>query len=155
MVAFASTPRRAFAVADLSDPYKANVTSARRGVALIDRRRVLVQDEVQAPRPVEIVWNFHTRAQIALQGDRAVLTQGRARMQARILSPSGAHFEIIPANPPPPQAQQPDVRNLIVRLPEKTRGARIVVLLAPVTTAGIPIPRIEPLDAWIAAGPLK
>jgi hypothetical protein len=155
IVAFSSTPQRAFAVTDLSDPYKANVTRARRGVALMDRRQVLVQDEVQAPRPVEIVWNFHTRAQIALHGDKATLMQGKARMQARILSPAGARFEIISANPPPPQAQQPDVRNLIIRLPEKTSDVRIVVLLTPDPSGNVHAQKVEPLDAWIAAGRLK
>jgi hypothetical protein len=155
IVAFSSTPRRAFAVTDLSDPYKGQVTHASRGVALIDRRQVLVQDELQAPRPVEIVWNFHTRAQIALRGDKATLTQGNAQLQARILSPAGAHFEIISANPPLPQAQQPDVRNLIIRLPEKTRDVRIVVLLTPNANGDVAAPRVEPLDAWVAAGRLK
>jgi hypothetical protein len=155
IVAFSSTPPRAFAVTDLSDPYKGQVTHASRGVALIDRRQVLVQDELQAPRPVEIVWNFHTRAQIALQGDKATLTQGKAQMQARILSPTGAHFEVISANPPLPQAQQPDVRNLIIRLPEKTREVRIVVLLTPDANGDVAAPRVEPLDAWVAAGRLK
>jgi hypothetical protein len=152
IVAFSSTPRRAFAVTDLSDPYKVQVTHATRGVALLDRRQVLVQDEVRASRPVEIIWNFHTRAQIALEGDKATLRQGRARIQARILSPAGAHFEVISANPPLPQAQQPDVRNLIVRLPEKTNEVRIVVLFSPDAKNSIPVPTVEPLEKWIAAG---
>ncbi len=155
IVAFSSTPLRAFAVADLSDAYKANVTRASRGVALINRRQVIVQDEVQAPRPVQIVWNFHTRAQIALQGDRATLTQGKAQMHARILSPAGAHFEVIAANPPPPQAQQPDVHNLVIRLPEKIQEVRIVVLLTPDVKGDNTTPAVEPLEAWIAAGRLK
>ena len=155
IVAFSSTPRRAFAVTDLSDPYQAQVTHATRGVALLDRRQVLVQDEVRASRPVEIIWNFHTRAQIALGGDRATLTQGKARMEARILSPAGAHFEMISANPPLPQAQQPDVRNLIVRLPEKTREVRIVVLFTPDAKKNTSVPTVEPLEGWIAAGRLK
>jgi hypothetical protein len=155
IVAFSSTPRRAFAVTDLSDPYQAKVTHATRGVALLDRRQVLVQDEVRASRPVEIIWNFHTRAQIALAGDRARLTQGKARMEARILSPAGAHFEMISANPPLPQAQQPEVRNLIVRLPEKTREVRIVVLFTPDAKKNTSVPTVEPLESWIAAGRLK
>lgn len=155
IMAFLSTPRRAFSVTDLSDPYKAQVTHATRGVALLDRRQVLVQDEVRASRPVEIVWNFHTRAQIALEDDRATLTQGKAQIQARILSPTGAHFEVISANPPLPQAQQPDVHNLIVRLPEKTREVRIVVLFTPDAKNSSSVPKVEPLEAWIAAGRLK
>lgn len=153
LVGYLSTTARAFAVADLTDGYKPKVTLARRGVALLDRRQVLVQDEVEAPEPVEIVWNFHTRAKIDLHGSRATLSQRKARMEARILSPEGARFEMISANPPPPQAQQPDVHNLVIRLPEKTTQTRIAVLLA----AGdhVPAPPLEPLGAWIAAGRLE
>jgi hypothetical protein len=154
LVAFLSTPQRAFAVAELSEAYKPKVTDARRGIALLDRRRVLVQDEVRAREPVEIVWNFHTRARVEPKGATAILSQGRARLEARILSPAGARFDVISANPPPPQAQQPDVHNLIVRLPERVKQARIAVLF---TIAGdsVSAPTLESLDSWVAAGKLQ
>jgi hypothetical protein len=151
LVAFLSTPERAFAVADLTQAYAPAVQRARRGLALLERRRVLVQDEVQAPAPVEVGWNFHTRARSATEGARATLSQGGVTLEARILSPAGARFEVFDATPSPPQAQQPDVHNLVVRLPEKVRQLRLAVLLTP-AGAGGEAPGLEPLDAWVAAG---
>ncbi|MBI5685046.1 MAG: heparinase II/III family protein [Verrucomicrobia bacterium] len=153
LVAFSASPGRSFAVADMTAAYAPKTTRAHRGVALLDRKQVLVQDELEASQPVEVVWNFLTKAKIEASGDRATLTQGRAKLEARILSPTGAKFEVISASPPPPQRQQPDVRNLTVRLPSKTAQARVAVLLSPAGVAGA-APKLEPLQAWIAAGKL-
>jgi len=152
LVAFQSKPDRAFAVADLTGGYT-RVKQARRGIALLDRGQVLVQDEVQAAQPVEVVWNFHTQARIEAHGNRATLVQGKAKLEALILSPEGARFEVISANAPEPQAQQPDVHNLIVRLPKKVDHLRLAVLLRP-TGKEAANPALESLDEWIAAGKL-
>ena len=154
LVAFSASPQRSFAVADMTAAYKSKTTRAHRGIALLDRKQVLVQDELEASQPVEIVWNFLTKAKIETNGERATLTRGRAKLEARILSPQGAKFEIISANPPPPQHQQPDVHNLTVRLPAKTTQTRIAVLLSPAGAAEA-APKLEPLQAWIAAGKLR
>jgi Heparinase II/III-like protein len=153
LVAFRSTPQRAFAVADLTDAYKPKVSLALRGVALLDRQRVLVQDELEAPRPVDVVWNFHTSAKVDLQGNRAVLSQGKVQIKARILSPEGARFEAISANPPPPQRQQSDVSNLVIRLPKRTTNIRVSVLIDSVDSEFTP--PLEPLKKWMAVGQLR
>jgi hypothetical protein len=44
ILAFGSTPKRAFAVADLTPAYPDEAASLRRGIALLDRARVLVQE---------------------------------------------------------------------------------------------------------------
>jgi len=154
IIAFRSTPERAFAVADLSTAFGPKVTQARRGLAVLDRKSVLVVDEIQAAQPVAVVWNFHTKARIDIQGSRAILKQGKATLEARILSPKEASFSAVSANPPPPQAQQPGVSNLTIRLPEPVRQTRLSVLLTP---AGVNVPAIPPasLDAWSAEGKLS
>jgi hypothetical protein len=153
LVAFLSTPRRAFAVVDLTDAYRPKLTSALRGLALLDRQHVLVQDEVQSPEPLSLVWNFHTSANIDLHDNRAVLSQGGVKIQARILSPDGARFEVMSANPVPPQKQQPDVRNLVIRLPERVTNVRISVLIDSVDSEFKPT--LEPLIRWIAVGQIR
>jgi hypothetical protein len=104
---------------------------AARCVALLNRRQVPVQDELELKQRVNIGWNFHARARSDLKGNTATLSQGSATLEARILSPEGAHFEVISANPPPPQAQQPDVQNMIIRLSQKTGKVCIAVLFTP------------------------
>src|SRR5262249_59391914 len=103
-VGYLSAPGRAFAVADLTAAYAPRVRRALRGVALIDRRKVVVQDEVEAAStPVDLVWNFHTRARVALDGASAHLALGSSRLEARIRSPEHGRFEVVSASPPPPQ----------------------------------------------------
>lgn len=153
LVAFSASPERSFAVADMTAAYAPTITRAHRGIALLDRKQVLVQDELEASQPVEVVWNFLTKTKIEANGDRATLTRGQAKLEARILSPTGAKFEVISANPPPPQHQQPDVHNLTVRLSAKTTQTRIAVLLSPAGAAEA-APKLEPLETWIAAGKL-
>ena len=153
LVAFNSSPQRSFAVADMTAAYPSKTTRAYRGMALLGRKQVLVQDELEARQPVEVVWNFLTKAKIEVGRDRATLTMGREKLEARILSPEGAKFEIVSANPPSPQHQQPDVHNLTVRLPAKTTQTRVAVLLFPASAAES-APSLEPLEAWIAAGKL-
>ena len=46
IVAFDSTPGGSHAVADLSAAYAKQASEGRRGIALVDRRQVLVQDEI-------------------------------------------------------------------------------------------------------------
>jgi hypothetical protein len=150
IVAYSSEPDRTYAVADLSAGYRAHASRVRRGVALLDRRHVLVQDEIEAAAPLEIVWTMHTPAEISLDGPRATLRLRDRHLVARILEPAGAHFAVLPASPPPPQAQNQGIVKLVVRLPGRVPGAHIAVVLSPSrdgTTSG-PTPAVIPLAAW-------
>ena len=102
-----------------------------RGVSLRDNRtRVLIQDEVETSRAVELVWAMHTEAAVEVQGDRALLTQGGAVLEARLLSPAGTTFTLEAVEIPPPQQPATDVSRLLVRLPGTT-SAQIAVLFTP------------------------
>lgn len=154
IVAFDSKPAKAFAVADLTAGYAPKVQSLKRGVALINRNQVWIQDEIKTANPVEIRWQMHTRAKIEIINPRkAKLVQNGAQIEAEILSPSDARFDIASASPPPPQAQQPHVTKLLVRLPSKTVESRIVITF---TQSGrTATSRIESLENWINKGRKK
>lgn len=147
IVAFLSTPQRAHAVADLSAAYAGQARKLLRGVALIDRRQVLIQDEIEQPAGSQITWQMHTRATIRLDGPRAVLSQGGKRLVARILAPSGAIFATGAAQAPPPQAQQPDVTKLIVNLPGSAERIRLAILFTPGQDE-FDSPNLTPLAQW-------
>lgn len=151
VVAYRSTPARAYAVADLTAAYAPAVRSARRGIALIDRRRVLVQDEVTAARPAQIRWQMLTRAKVDLSGEKAVLTQQGSTLTARLLEPKGGRFEVVGASPPPPQRQNPGASLLTVKVEAPDRPVRIVVLLELGPGDAAP-PAVGPLERWIAEG---
>ena len=140
---FGSRPEFAFAVADLAAAYGAK--RLERGVALLDRKCVLVQDEVELAEPGEVVWSMLTSARVSVDGRLARLEQDGARLEARILSPAAARFETLSANPPPPQGQQPEAVRLVVRLPERVAKTTIAVAL------GVPRlvpPPLRPLAEW-------
>jgi hypothetical protein len=156
IVAFQSKPERAFAVADLSAGYKANATRVLRGVALLNRRDVLIVDEVDAAKPVTVVWGAHTKAMVEVKERTALLSLEGAKMEVRLLAPENARFEKTDAKPADPPDQNPnkDVTKLLVKLPEKTAQTRIVVLFTP-EGSGAASPPVEPLEKWIGAGKLE
>ncbi len=152
ITAFLSRPDHAFAVADLSAAYAPAATRVRRGIALVEgRRAVLIQDEVTADAPVEVVSAFHTRAEVTADGAMAHLTLNGKRLNARILEPEGATFAVESTKPPAPQNPNDGVRKLVTRLPDKVKEARIAVLLSPVWPDGgdVKTMPIRPLGEWI------
>ena len=91
IIAFHATSARAFAVADLTAAYPMT-QRVWRGVAMLDRERVLIEDEIEADQPVDIVWGMHTPAEMSIDGASAMLKQGAETVQARIIAPAGATF---------------------------------------------------------------
>jgi len=146
IVAFEAKGAGGRAVANLSAAYP-KAKSALRGMAMLDGSTVLIQDEVEAAEPVEVQWQMLMRAEAKLGGSRAALEQKGKTLYLAILEPKGAVFEVTGANPPPPEKQQPDVRKLLVRLPEKVKSVRIVVLVSTTGATVVP-PQIEALKAW-------
>ncbi len=149
-LAFSSRPGQAFGVVDLSKAYGEAPGRVLRGVSLIRRRQVLVQDELNLSKESEVTWQMHTRAEVDIKGRSATLRQGDASLQARILEPDGAAFEIQSASPAPPENPNTGVRKLVVRLRTSPRPMRIVVLLSP--GKGATVPELRPLSRWIEEG---
>ncbi len=135
---FESKPERAFAIADLTPAYAKHARRVWRGIALLNRDKLLVQDEIQAEKPVELWWFMHTAASVKLEGDgrTANLHQAGARLHAEILSPAGAKFQIMDAQPlpssphPQGQAKNERIRKLAIHL-AGISDSRLAVLLVP------------------------
>jgi Heparinase II/III-like protein/Domain of unknown function (DUF4962) len=155
---FESTPKRAFAIADLTPAYAKNASRVWRGIALLDREKLLVQDEIQADKPIELWWFMHTPASVSIEdgGRTAILQQVGAQLRAEILSPADAKFELrdaqpLPASPHPEgQAKNERVRKLAIHL-TGISDARLAVLLAPKlpTDAGTgQAPKLSALSEW-------
>jgi len=152
IVRFESNPTRAFAIADLSPAYKKQARRVMRGIALLERKRVLVQDEIVADSPAEVWWFMHTPAQVQVEDDgkRAVLKQVGVELQASLLSPAGARFELIDAVPlassphPDKQAKNENVKKLAIKL-QGVKESRIAVVFSsePMTNE-----KVVSLDQW-------
>ncbi len=150
ITAFKSTPERAFAVADLSAAYAKEANRVLRGVAIVDRSRVIIQDEIEAQEPLSVVWGFHTAADIDIQGHIATLTQDDVHLAVQIVEPGEAIFKVVSAQPPEPQNQNEGISNLTIQLPQKVKTARIVVEMTPYRGEFTPsvTMQVEPLEKW-------
>jgi len=158
IIRFLSKPERAFAVADLTPAYKKSADKVWRGIALLDRDKLVVQDEIQAQKPTDLWWFMHTPASIEIEkdGHAAILQQAGARLRASILSPEGAQFQIMDARPLPAsphsekQAKNENIRKLAIHIPDVTE-TRLTVLLFPIAKEGKPATeklRLEELAKW-------
>jgi hypothetical protein len=153
---FETRPERAFAIAELTPAYAPHARRAQRGVALVDRGRVLMQDEVDA-EGADVWWCMHTRAEIHVDdaGRSATLTLGKQRLRAQLLAPADARFEVCDARPmassPDPKGQNTNekIRKLTVHVGKVDR-LQLAVLFsgaeerAPSKTA----PKVRPLADW-------
>jgi hypothetical protein len=147
IVAFGTAPGRGFAVADLTPAYPAEAVSLRRGIALLDRARVLIQDEYQPARPGTLLhWTMVTGAKIGLtvDGRSATLTKNGRLLRVDILEPVSARFHLRSTRPPTAaESQNEGTVFLAIDLPpEAISGVtRLAILLTP---AGDKWPQIGP-----------
>jgi Heparinase II/III-like protein len=137
-----------YSIADLSQTYKGKLTSWNRGIALIDKRRVLVQDEIEPAQTVDVVWNFHTFAnvEIAKDGRFATLTQNGPMLQVHILKPAEAHFTTASIKSAPPQEPNSGLTNLVILLPKQSTPQTVAILFT--KSGDKAAPQLTPLSAW-------
>jgi hypothetical protein len=154
---FQSDDKRVIAVADLTAAYAKHAKSVHRGLAMLDRRAVLVQDELEAPQPVAVWWFMHTPAKVTLSADGrvAMLEQEGKTVLARLLAPAEAKFQLRPAAPlptspnPAGQRENARVQKLTIHLSEQ-KGLQLAVLLLPLSDATDANwqPQLKPLAQW-------
>jgi len=152
---FVSKPEWAFAIANLTHAYGNRAKRIERGVTMIDRRYVVVQDEIESTH-ADIWWFMHTPAAVRLEGEgrTATLQLNGKQLEARILSPASARFEVrtaapLPTSPNPARQRSNDgVRKLAIHLPN-TAGLRLTVAFIPLDGQGeIALPSGRPLTEW-------
>ena len=149
LTAFSNGPNQSFAITDLKAAYPQNLAGWQRGIKLLNHRQVLVQDEVVPKQSADFTWNFHTRASITIAGDGTVatLSQGTAKLAARILAPSNVSFEKTVVRLSSPQRSTAGVSNLRILLPQVASRTTIAVLFtSPDDNA--PKPNLVSLSRW-------
>lgn len=150
---FKTSADKAFAIADLTPAYaKRGVEAVHRGVGLFERKSVLIQDEIKAATPAEVWWFMHTSAEIKVNdaGDGATLRERDRTLHARIISPVGARFDVLPATPlptsPNPEKQNPNAttRKLAVHL----KGIQKATLAIKFSDEPVSAAAVVPLSDW-------
>jgi hypothetical protein len=152
IVAFASTPARAVAVADLTGVYPGAAQRILRGVAVLDRARVLVQDDLTGLKPgTALTSRLLTGARVSLAADArsATLTQNGRTLRVEILTPAAARFSVAPATPPmAAENRNAGITALTAGLTADASDLRLALLLTPVGDhwpATLPAPPLTPL----------
>ena len=84
-----------------------------------------------------------TDADVSLNGQTAELKKNGWTLSAEILSPRHAVFDVISAAAPAPQAPNPGVKKLVVRMGEKVTDMDLKVTLT-LHRTGQPKPKITP-----------
>ncbi len=156
IIRFRSKPGRAFAIADLTAAYRRDAQKVWRGLALLDRDKFLLQDEIESAGSPELWWFMHTQADIKIQDDgrAAVLSRDGSQLHALLLSPAQATFQTLeavpmPASPQPERQAKNDAKKLAIHL-SGVAETRIAVLLVPQTGANSPVStvKLSPLSTW-------
>jgi len=155
IVAWGSAPNRSFSVADLTSVYPGVAERVLRGLELLDRSRVLVQDEISSPaKGLPFHWTMMTGAGITVgeNGRSALLSQSGRSLRADLLSPANASFHVESAQPPTKsENQNAGMRLLACEVsPADHATTRIVVVLSPegARWGAHPPPGIVPLSDW-------
>ncbi len=127
-----------FAVLDLDNVYKGKLKSWKRGVAILDGRRVLVQDEITPATADNLIWHFQTRAMVAVASDgrSATLTQDGKTLRAAIVSPAGIRFSILAEHITPAETPNPGVTDLVIDIPGGDAPQKITVIFSRTGEAG-------------------
>lgn len=151
---FRTTEDTAETVLDMSSAYD-RAQTVQRGVALLDRTSVLIQDEVTSKRRRAVRWFMHTRADVTISADgrEATLKRDGKTMTARILlgTDAPARFVAVSAEREPPEATNAGVTRLEIRTETLLRGPdfaslRLAVVLRRPGAVGEPF--IRPLAEW-------
>ena len=145
------SPAYSYVRVDMKSAYPSKVTRLERGVAIYQARHVIVQDELEAARPVEALWGMVTETEVACHGNTAELKKSGWTLSAQILSPAGAVFDVASSAGPEGQNPNTGTRKLVVQLPEKVTHLHLVVALTPHPDAEV-VPQLtwkdRPLQRW-------
>ena len=140
IIKFNTASDNAFAIADLSPAYAGDMNSVKRGIAMADRKRIIIRDEIEAINTADVYWFAHTPAAISLDGGgrRALLSLNGKQMEAKIIAPANAKFSILEAKPLPtsPQPEGINPNKGISRLTIQLKGVKkenLVVEFKPVS----------------------
>ncbi len=135
IVAFYSSPKRAHAVADLSSAYEHQAKSVQRGLAVLNRDALLIQDEIIGLHQGDhFRWAMLTSAKVTLLGNIAELQKGDKILTAEIVQPANALFDTVSTKTTyhPDENQNTGTRMLTVSLSlKKDKCSTIAIVMKP------------------------
>lgn len=150
-VSFKSSGPRPHSVLDLSAIYAHKVSSARRGVMMLESQAVLFQDEwVAGDRPTRSTWQMVTHAEVDVGDGWIRLDQAGKSLGLKILEPEGVQAVISDMSAPvrPYDANNPGLKRIqISQFTEAHMRGRFRILATPGTAHPTTIPDFS-LHDW-------
>lgn len=145
-----SSPEVGMAALDLQDAYSKSAKQATRGAMIVRGAKsyLVIQDDLTIKNTTNVTWKMHTRAEVAVDGKSATLTDKEQKLHATILSPAGATF-ITEAAPEPPNEQMKkltNIRVLKVSMPEIKGPQTISIAFA--LNEPPPAHPVKPITEW-------
>ncbi len=149
---FSRLPAFMNATCDLSTLYSTSLSKAHRGVAIINRKYVMVRDEIETAATETIIrWNMLTAANVSITGsNKAELTKNGKKLILEVQEPATVTMKTWSTQP----AHEYDAANpgtimvgFEVKIPANTKSA-LTVLLIPAASAGMQAPKVQPLQQW-------
>jgi len=150
LVLVKSAPEVGMAAVDLKDAYSKAAKEALRGAMMVRGAKpyVVLQDDLIIKNSTNVTWKMHTRAEVAVDGSKATLTDQNQVLHAVILSPAGAKFTT--ENAPEPASEQSkkltNIRVLKVALTD-TKGPQ-TISIAFALNEPPPAHPVKPIIEW-------
>jgi hypothetical protein len=147
-----NNPQFMSATVNLSELYSGSLTSANRGLAIVDQAYVVVRDELATgTSPAHVRWTMLTGTNVKLIGkNRAELTKDGKTLMVEVQEPAGITLQTWSTNPP----HDYDVPNpgttllgFEVTMPGKAKGT-LTVLFIPEKAVGQSKKRVSALSEW-------
>ena len=153
IVQFSDAPTFPHSVVDMSDVYAGQAKSVRRGVALLDSRDGLIQDQLSGLKPGSRVrWGMITPGVPGDAGNSSInLRQKDARLTMTILSPPSAGWKIIDTAKPRNEWDSPNRGTCMIAF-EAVAPDSGELTLAVLARPGADMPakrmKVVPLEQW-------
>jgi hypothetical protein len=140
------------ATTDLTDIYKGSLTRANRGIAIVNKEHVAVQDELEASADAATIrWTMLTPATVTLlSGNKAELTKDGKKLILQVQEPATVELKTWSTDPPHDyDAPNPGTVRVgfEVKVPANAKTV-LTVLLIPERSTGKTIQKIPSLQQW-------
>lgn len=147
---YGSSPEFMHCISDLTKAYQGQVKSCVRGIAIVDSRYVVVQDEIETQdKPVELTWTMMTRATVRKLDERSLeLTEGNKKMILKVEANRKVRLKNLPATPPQPYDAPNEGVTIIgfeTSIPAMTQATYCVKLIPQKAKANY---KTTPLKEW-------
>jgi hypothetical protein len=154
ITAASAQPAFMHAIMDLTEAYKGQLTKARRGIAMIDQKYVVVKDELATGDTAAVVrWTLLTPASVEITGSNsATLSQHGKKMYLQVDAPGATvTMKTWPTDPPPHDYDAPNPGTIRtgfeINLPAHSNLA-ITVRMIPEKAKNSANGNIPSLEAW-------